>query len=249
MRFLKLTLSYDGTDFAGWQVQPGRRTVQSSLEQALEKITGETIRVLASGRTDAGVHALGQVISFSTESHLSCDVLWRALNGTLPSDMSVLEIQEAPQGFHAIRDAKNKRYRYVIDEAQTGDVFSRRYCWQLAQTLNVPEMNKAAMRLMGRHDFASFESSGSPRCSSVRTVSDVFVVRRREGSGQRVVVEIQADGFLYNMVRSIVGTLLEVGRGSRREDWISEVLNARDRRAAGATSPPHGLFLVCVKYE
>lgn len=247
MRCIKLTLSYDGTDYDGWQIQPNRRTLQASLEQALNVVTGESIRVAASGRTDAGVHALGQVVSFSTNCSLACEVLCRAINANLPHDVAVLRVDEAPEGFHARRDATSKRYRYVIFDEQVRDVFSRRTSWHVPQSLDVEAMHRAAQSLRGTHDFASFSSSGSPRVSTVRTIYDILV-RRTTGQRSQVLIEVEANGFLYNMVRAIVGTLVDVGRGAQTEVWPAEVVAAMDRKAAGATAPPQGLFLVYVRY-
>jgi tRNA pseudouridine38-40 synthase len=249
VRTLKLTLAYDGTAYAGWQVQPGQRTLQATLESALTKITGETIRVTASGRTDAGVHALGQVISFDTDATLAADVFQRALNAELPDDMAVLEAAEALPGFHAIRDAVRKRYRYVIHDGPVSDVFRRRYAWHYRQGLDAPAMHRAAQSLLGIHDFRSFESAWPQRTSSVRTIFEVGVVRGFSGDENLVSLEVEADGFLYNMVRAIVGTLVEVGRGSRFETWPAVVLASEDRRVAGMTAPAHGLFLLRVEYN
>jgi len=249
MRNLKLTLSYDGAAYAGWQVQLDDPTVQGTLEQALQKITGETIRTVASGRTDAGVHALGQVVSLASECSLATDVLLRALNGNLPCDIRVLDVSEAKDGFHAIRDAIGKRYRYVLQDGPIQDVFARRYAWYIPGRLDAEAMHRAAQPLAGRHDFASFESSGSERASSVRTITDISVQRGRENRADHIFVEVAADGFLYNMVRAIVGTLVEVGRGAQPQGWPAEVLAARQRGDAGQTAPPQGLFLVHVSYE
>jgi tRNA pseudouridine38-40 synthase len=274
VRTLKLTLAYDGTAYAGWQVQPGQSTVQQTLEAALEKVAGETIRVLASGRTDAGVHALGQVVGFQTDSGLSPEALRRALNANLPDDVAVLDVAEAPQGFHPISHAHRKRYRYVVHDGPVRDVFSRRFVWHYSGgRLDADAMHRAAAGLLGTHDFRSFETAGAERSTSVRTVFDIFVRRGEEGLGigdwglavadqphthgdrslyldrdDFLTIEIEADGFLYNMVRAIVGTLVEVGRGRRPEPWPAEVLRATDRRMAGPTAPPQGLALVKVEY-
>ena len=249
MRFLKVTLAYDGTDFFGWQLQHQQRSVQQVLEAALQKVTGESIRVTAAGRTDAGVHALGQVAGFSTAAEIAPDAFCRALNANLPDDVLVLSVAEAPQGFHATRDALRKRYRYVIQDDKPTDLFSRRYAWQLRHRLDEQLMAEAAQALVGRHDFASFQGAGSPRKGTVRNVSELSV-RRETGQGsERIVIEIEADGFLYNMVRNIVGTLEAVGAGKQPVSWIADVLAAADRRVAGATAPPHGLFLVSVEYD
>ena len=249
MRTLKLALAYDGTAYAGWQVQPGQRTLQETLEAALAKITGETIRVTASGRTDAGVHALGQIVSFNTESPLSADIFQRALNAELPDDMAVLQADEAPAGFHAIRDAVRKRYRYVLHDGPVSDVFRRHQSWHYRQRLDAAAMHRAAQALLGKHDFRSFESAWPQRTSSVRTVFEISVCRGLLGDEDLIALEVEADGFLYNMVRAIVGTLVEVGRGTRPETWPAEVLAAQDRRVAGMTAPPQGLFLLRVEYN
>jgi len=248
MRSIKLTLAYDGTAYAGWQVQPGRKTVQGVLEAALEQVTGQSIRVVASGRTDAGVHALGQVASFQTKSRLAADVFARAMNAELPHDVAVLAAVDVPEGFHALRDAVRKRYRYVIHDGPVRDVFRRRYCWQHHGRLDAEAMDRAARLLLGRHDYSSFQSSGAERQTSVRTIHEIAVWRGQGGDAHVITLEVEADGFLYNMVRAIVGTLVEVGRGARSESWVGEVLAAADRGAAGPNAPPQGLFLVRVDY-
>ncbi len=247
-RTIKLTLAYDGTDFAGWQLQPELRTLQGTLEETLAKITGQQSRVFASGRTDAGVHALGQVVSFETESSLSIEVLHKAINAELPHDMSAVSVEDAAPRFNARRDAKHKRYRYVICDGRVRDVFRRRYAWQINRRLDVEAMSRGAQVLVGRHDFASFETSGSERETTIRTVFDLIVHRAEAPDDHVVQFEVEADGFLYNMVRNLVGTLVEVGQGRQSENWIADVLAARDRRRAGPTAPPQGLFLVCVGY-
>lgn len=249
MRTFKLTLAYDGTAYAGWQLQPGQNTVQGTLEMALEKITRTPLRVAASGRTDAGVHALGQVVSFRSDTHLTCEVLLKALNAELPRDVAALEVAEVRADFHATRDALRKRYRYQMDDGPVRDVFARAYAWQLRERVDVDAMHRAAQALVGTHDFASFETHGSPRDSSVRTVYELGLQRGQGGHSDRVTLEIEGNGFLYNMVRAIVGTLVEVGRGVRDEAWPAQVLAACDRKAAGQTAPPQGLFLVRVDYE
>jgi tRNA pseudouridine38-40 synthase len=249
MRTLKLTLAYDGSAYAGWQVQPGQKTIQGVLEAALARITGQPIRAVASGRTDAGVHALGQVVSFRTESRLAAEVFQRALGAELPEDLAVLEAAEMPEGFHALRDALRKRYRYVIHDGPVRDVFRRHYCWQYPYgRLDAQSMRRAAGVLCGTHDFASFQTSGAKRQSSVRTIFDLDVRRGEGGLCHTLSLEVEADGFLYNMVRTIVGSLVEVGRGARPESWLAGVLAAADRRLAGPTAPPQGLFLVRVDY-
>jgi tRNA pseudouridine38-40 synthase len=249
MRTIKLTLAYDGTDFAGWQTQETGPSVQAALEDVLEKITGVRPSTLASGRTDAGVHALGQVASFRTESHLPLEVLQRALNAELPRAIAVLDAAEVHEGFHATHDALRKRYRYVLHDGPVRDVFSLRYAWHFGYgRLDVDAMQRAAMSLTGTHDFSSFETTGAPRKTSVRTVYELCVERGGVQRADFVNLDIEANGFLYNMVRTIVGTLVDVGRGARSESWPGEVLAACDRRRAGRTAPPQGLFLVSVRY-
>ncbi|MEA1950529.1 MAG: tRNA pseudouridine(38-40) synthase TruA [Planctomycetota bacterium] len=254
MHCIRLTLAYDGTAYAGWQVQPGRTTVQGILEAAIERVTGKPARTLASGRTDAGVHALGQVVGFRTESRLSPDILLRALNAELPHDVAVLDVARVNDSFHPIRDALSKRYRYVIHDGPVRDIFARNYSWQIKHTLDAKAMGRGALGLLGRHDFSSFESAGAPRQDSIRTITDISVARSLQGGagqgGQNrfILIEVEADGFLYNMVRAIVGTLVEVGRGSQSESWPAEAMAATDRGKAGPTAPPQGLFLVSVEY-
>jgi len=248
MPTFKLTLAYDGADFAGWQRQPNRRTVQGELEAAIERITQERSKCIASGRTDAGVHALGQVVSFHSETQLPPAVLTKALNAELLEDMLVFEVEGVPTGFHALRDALRKRYRYVIEDGRNRDLFDRKYLWHVYQRLDVEAMKQAAAPLVGTHDFASYETSGSPRLTTVRTVLDLLVERRTGELTDRIVIEVEADGFLYNMVRNIVGTLVAVGKGKEPPTWPAAVLALRDRTKAGMTAPPQGLFLVGVEY-
>ncbi|MBN2291546.1 MAG: tRNA pseudouridine(38-40) synthase TruA, partial [Pirellulales bacterium] len=177
MQSIKLILAYDGTAYAGWQVQPERTTIQGVLEATIERITGSTSRTLASGRTDAGVHALGQVVGFRTESQLTPETLLRALNAELPEDIAVLEAARVDDGFHPIRDAVSKRYRYVIHDGPVRDIFERNYCWHVKNHLEAQAMERAARCLLGRHDFSSFESAGAPRQDSIRTITDISVTR------------------------------------------------------------------------
>ena len=244
MRNIKLILCYDGTDFHGWQRQPGLRTVQQALEDALERLTGVRPNSTASSRTDAGVHALGQSVHFFTASGHSSETFVRALNALMPRDVRVLSAQEMPQSFHATLDAKSKRYRYVIDNARIASPFQLRSSWHIPHPLDDASMDRAARSLLGRHDFRSFETEWPNRTSSVRTIHDIAVERQAE----IVTIEVEANGFLYNMVRSITGTLVLVGSGKRPEGWVPEVLAAESRMEAGPTAPPQGLFLIRVRY-
>ncbi|MDX1945793.1 MAG: tRNA pseudouridine(38-40) synthase TruA [Pirellulaceae bacterium] len=248
MPTFKLTLAYDGTDFVGWQWQPGQRTVQEELEKAIERITLQKTRCVASGRTDAGVHALGQVVGFRSETWLDGPALCKAINAELPEDMVVFEIATTYDDFHPIRDALRKRYRYLIQDGRPRDIFDRRYVWHLYRRLDVEAMAEAAKALVGKHDFVSFQTSGSRRLTTERTVLDLLVERRWAELTDRVVIEVEADGFLYNMVRNIVGTLVEVGKGKQPVTWPAEVIAKRDRRAAGMTAPAQGLYLIGVEY-
>lgn len=246
MRNLKLTLRYDGTDFSGWQTQPGRRTVQETLEGAIAAITQEPrVRVNASGRTDAGVHALGQVANVYTATKLACDALRKAINAKLPADVAVTAVAEAAQSFCANKDAVRKRYRYVIQDGRVADPFLRRYAWHVRTELDADAMRRAGACLVGRHDFRCFETEWPNRLTSVRTITDLTVERLDE----TIRVEVEADGFLYNMVRAITGTLVQVGRGYWPETEVAAVLAAMDRRRAGPTAPPEGLFLLRVTYD
>jgi tRNA pseudouridine38-40 synthase len=244
MRNIKLTIAYDGTDFHGWQRQAGVRTVQGVLEDALHDVTGENVTATASGRTDAGVHALAQVVHFLTISRHTPETFVRALNAHLPDDVRVASAIEKPQAFHATLDAKSKRYRYVIDNGRFADPFQLRYSWYVRYPLDTAAMARAGTALLGRHDFHSFETDWPNRTSSVRTIFDLAVNR----AGSLVTIEVEADGFLYNMVRAITGTLARVGKGKQLESWVAEVLAAEDRALAGPTAPAKGLFLVKVSY-
>lgn len=248
MRVFKITLSYDGTEYGGWQIQPNSVTVQERLEQAICKVTGNSTRAIASGRTDAGVHAIGQVVACKLDTRLNCDTLRRALNASLPSDIRISDISSAPDDFHPIRDATSKRYRYVIQHGGTANVFARTTSWFIPKHLNVAAMQAAAQALVGTFDCKSFETAGAPRKSSVRRImaSDLQSIRR-DGCDW-LYYEVEANGFLYNMVRNIVGTLVDVGREKHPPTWIHELIELRDRRHAGATAPPQGLFLLRVNY-
>jgi tRNA pseudouridine38-40 synthase len=241
-------MEYDGTDFSGWQVQPGRRTVQGAVEEALARIVGARVPVLAAGRTDAGVHALGQGISFRAATRIPAPDLARALNALLPPDAAVLDLDDAPPRFHATRDAAGKVYRYEILCGGPRRPSLRRTAWWIPRRLDAAAMRRASRCLVGRRDFASFRTNpgvAGERQSTVRTLRRLDV--RRTPSG--VVLEFEGDGFLYNMVRSLVGTLVQVGRGTWPGSRVADALAARDRRAAGPTAPPQGLTLVSVAWR
>lgn len=244
MRNLKLTLAYDGTGFSGWQVQPGQRTIQGEIEAALAKIEGDPVKVHGSGRTDAGVHALGQTASFLLRNPIPAHNLRRALNHSLPPAIRVLAVEEVPQSFHARHSATAKTYEYRIFRGEVCPPFERRYVYHLPYPLNEEAMIGAAPRFEGTLDFRSLATrDGEDKESTVRTIYS----SRLQRDGERLVYRVRGSGFLYNMVRNIVGTLIETGRGNLPP--IEEILAARDRSAAGPTAPPQGLFLVDVEYE
>lgn len=246
MRNLVLLISYDGTDFQGWQTQPGFRTIQETLETAIRDFTGaERVHLNASGRTDAGVHAVGQVANFYTSAEYPCEVVLRALNARLPPDIVIRRVTEEAMSFDANKSAIRKLYRYVIHDGDTPDPFLRRYAYHLRRKLDATAMHRACQCLKGRHDFHSFETDWPNRLSSVRTISHIAINR----VGDYLWLDVEADGFLYNMVRAIAGTLIDVGRGYLREEQVPEILKSEDRRLAGATAPPQGLFLMRVTYE
>jgi tRNA pseudouridine38-40 synthase len=246
MRTLKLTLSYDGTRLVGWQRQAEGESVQGVLEDALARFEGGPVTVHGAGRTDAGVHALGQVASVEVAFTHDVATLARALNAQLPEDVRVLSVEEAAEGFHARFSARSKAYRYCIRNGAVATPFERAYVWHVPQPLDVDAMRQAASRLLGRHDFSTFRSIGTEVPDAVRTLHTSDVVG---DAGSLLTYEVSGDGFLRHMVRAIVGTLVEVGRGWRAPSQMDALLQARDRARAGATAPPHGLFLVRVDYD
>jgi tRNA pseudouridine38-40 synthase len=255
MRTLKLTLQYDGTELAGWQRQKTGDSVQGLLEDALSRFEGGPVTVHGAGRTDAGVHALGQVASARVTFEHDVATLVRALNAQLPENVRILAAEDAPAEFHARFDARTKTYRYLIRNGGIASPFERAYVWHVPQPLDVPAMRRAAAALRGRHDFAAFRSVGTDVPDAVRTLLASNV--RDDCSGAAwlgdtlpvLAYEVTGDGFLRHMVRAIVGTLVEVGRGWRDPAQIETLLAAGDRGLAGATAPPHGLFLVRVDYD
>jgi len=244
MRNLRLDIAYDGEPYCGWQVQPNGLTVQQVLTETWKKITQEDVVPIASGRTDSGVHALRQPVAIETNMTLTLDAVQRALNAELPPSIRVLDVAEAASGFDPVRHAKRKLYRYVVHDGPVGDVHLSRLCWKVRSRLDVDAMNLAARRLEGTHDFRSFETEWPNRASSVRTVSFCRVGR----IGDFVSIDVEANGFLYNMVRAIAGTLVEVGRGVRAPESIETLLRGGNRSQAGPTAPAQGLFLVRVDY-
>ena len=279
VRTLRLTLAYDGTNYCGWQVQPNGTAVQAVVEQALTDFTGEAIRVVASGRTDAGVHAVGQVASFTTRSTAPCHGFLHGLPVYLPDDVVVREVQEVASGFNARYDAKRKWYRYVIHNSRVRVPFLRNAVLWQRSPLDDTAMHEAVQCLVGTHDFRCFETQWPNRSSSVRTIFHASMKRisawnawdssdlvRTDSAiltqdstppldpafsrlnSAFLCFDIEADGFLYNMVRSIVGTLIHVGRGRWTGHDLQRILNSGDRTHAGETAPAHGLYLMRVEY-
>jgi tRNA pseudouridine38-40 synthase len=244
MRTLKLVLEYDGFDYYGWQVQDDVPTVQGVLEAALGKVLGEQVRVIGAGRTDAKVHALGQVASMRCSATIPVGALQRALNSVLPRDVVVHEVQDVAENFHARFSALGKVYAYRILNRPVRSPLRSRYAWHIPQPLDLSAVALAGGYLQGTHDFVSFQATGSEVKTTERTVTELSVARDRD----EVIISCTADGFLRHMVRNIVGTLVEVGRGARPPADIRRILAGRDRQLAGATAPAHGLSLVQVLY-
>jgi tRNA pseudouridine38-40 synthase len=248
-RVIRLTLAYEGTRFSGWQAQPGRTTVQGTLAEAIRGVSGEEILPRGSSRTDAGVHALGQVVSFETSAPHEAGTWVRALNAKLPADVTVIDGAEAAEGFDPVWCAVSKIYRYRIHDAPWRPVLSRHLVWRWKSRLDLTAMAAAATTLVGEHDFTSFETTPSTRLSKVRTIHRLDLCRRHGGDdlpGAEVWIEVEGNGFLHNMVRIIVGSLVMVGAGRRSPEWMADVLAARHRPAAGPTAPPQGLALVSI---
>ena len=244
MRNVRIRVAYDGSQFYGWQRQEGFESVQGAIEHALEDLTGEALTVHGSGRTDTGVHALGQVASFHVDSHLSDNRMLYALNAHLPESVTVEALETCPDGFHAQASAVGKRYLYLVHTARFRAAFGRRHHHWVPDSLDLGAMRRAAAHIVGERDFSALASAGSPRKSNVRHVRAVRLVPRRDF----LALLVTGDGFLYNMVRTMAGTLLEVGRGRMPEGFLPELLASGDRTLAGPTAPASGLYLLRVFY-
>ncbi len=244
-RHFKLIIEYDGTDYCGWQRQKTDPSIQATIETAIARMTRTTVTLHGSGRTDAGVHALGQCAHFSCPTRLGSQEVLKGLNSLLPTDIAIQACEEVGPAFHARYDVRHKTYRYRVLNRPVRAAVDRRYAWHIYRPLDLAAMNAAAGHLEGRHDFKAFESTGSPRAHTVR---QVLAARWRRTEDHELHFDISADGFLKFMVRNIVGTLVAVGRGKIEPAAVRSILASRDRRRAGATAPPHGLFLVEVVY-
>ena len=252
MRNLKLILAYDGSEFAGWQVQPDAATIQGSLSSAIARITGETVLPQGSGRTDAGVHALAQVATFATESSVPTGNFVKALNDILPPSVRVLEVEEAAADFHARKSARGKTYRYRISRAAICSPFLARYVWHYPYPLDEEAMIRTARVLEGEHDFTSFAAVDPERGRDVafslsQNLRSIFSSQWQR-QGDELVYTVKGSGFLHHMVRNLVGTFILVGKGTLRLEDMARILQARNRSAAGATAPASGLYLVNVEY-
>lgn len=246
MQNYKLTIQYDGTRYNGWQRQGNtENTIQGKLNEIIGKYLGEEIDVAGSGRTDAGVHAYGQVANFKTAKFLDKDKFLMEINSYLPKDIRVMKVESVDERFHARLSAVSKTYEYVIDNGPVADVFSRKYSYRLEQSLDVEKMRKAAERLTGTHDYISFCGNKKFKKSSVRTVTDITIT---EANG-KITIAFTGDGFLQNMVRIMVGTLIEVGLGKRKAESMTDILLAKNREVAGMMVPSEGLFLKVVEYK
>lgn len=245
MRNVRLLIEYDGTNYVGWQWQKNGKTVQETLSNAIEQVVQETIKIHGAGRTDAGVHALGQVANFKTTSAIPSERLLYAINFYLPQDIAVKEVMDMPESFHAQFCAKSKVYQYTLFNDWTRTPLNRNICYVCGLHLDIDTMIKATKYLIGTHDFTSFTTKALCEKNRIRTIKKLDVKK----DGKYIYFTVEADGFLYNMVRTIVGTLIEIGRGKIATESMKDILDARDRKSAGPTAPAKGLCLMEVRYE
>lgn len=246
MARMKVTVAYDGTDFAGYQIQPSGRTVQGTIQSALQKMhKGEAVQISASGRTDAGVHAVGQVFHFDTEMNIPADAWSKALNAMLPNDIFIKDVEEVSETFHSRFSAQSKEYHYKMLISKKPDVFRRNHMYHYPYRLNIHDIQEACSYFLGTHNFTSFSSARSEVVDKVRTIFALELLTE----GETLTFKIKGSGFLYNMVRIITGTLLEVGQGKRKPDEILTIIAGEDRSFAGKTAPAHGLYLHQVNYQ
>jgi tRNA pseudouridine38-40 synthase len=255
---IKLTIEYDGTNYSGWQIQKRHGdTIQKAIQDCIKKVSRERIKLLSSGRTDAGVHALAHVANFNTKSRIESNIWKKALNALLPRDIRIINSEEVAPHFHSRYDAKSKVYSYIILNQESLSVFLRNYVYHIPVPLNLEAMKRASKKLLGKHDLSSFRASSCSAKRPVREIIDIKINERRTAvvpwlpfspKGNLITITIEANAFLHHMARNIVGTLIEIGRGRFKTERMDEILKARDRTKAGPTAPPQGLFLVRVKY-
>ena len=245
MRNIKLTIEYDGKDFNGWQIQPTKLNIQGTIEQAIKQITGEDVELNASGRTDAGVHALGQLANFKTNSQIPIEKFAIAINSKLKRSIVIKKAEEVDERFHSRLSCKKKTYRYIINNSPEGTAIYRNLETHIPQKLDLSQMKKAIKYFEGEHDFKAFKASGTSSKSSVRTIYKADIYQENE----KIFIEITGNGFLYNMVRIIVGTLVEVGLGKIKPEKIIDIIQQGKRENAGKTFPPNGLYLLKVMYD
>ena len=244
MRNIKLTIEYDGKKFGGWQKQPNKLNIQGEIEKTIEEITGEKIDLNASGRTDAGVHSLGQTANFKTNSKIEIEKIPIAINSKLKQSIRIIKAEEVEENFHARYSCKGKKYRYIINNSKYGSAIYRDLEYHMPIKLNVEAMQKGIKYFEGEHDFKGFKASGTSSKSSVRTIYNAKVIQE----GERIIIELEGNGFLYNMVRIISGTMVDVGLGKIKPEEIPEIIESKERSRAGKTLPPQGLYLVEVYY-
>lgn len=244
MRNIKLTVEYDGTNYSGWQKQPHQTTIQETIENSIEKITKENIEIYGSGRTDKGVHARGQVANFFTNSNIPSDRFAYAINSVLPKDIVINRSEEVDKSFHSRYSAKGKEYRYIIYNRKIPSPLLRNYAYHVPQKLQYDHMKIAANDILGQHDFVAFMASGSSVKDTTRTINSISLEKNKE----IIELKINGDGFLYNMVRIILGTLVDIGLDKIEYKAIPEIILSKDRKNAGHTAPPQGLYLEKVYY-
>jgi len=244
MRNIKLIIEYDGKSFNGWQKQPTKLNIQGEIEKAIEEITGEKVDLTASGRTDAGVHSLGQTANFKTDSQIPIEKIAKAINSKLKKSIVIKSAEEVDEKFHSRYSVKSKTYRYIINNSDNGTAIYRGLEYHIPMKLDVKKMQEAMKFFEGEHDFKGFKASGTSSKSSVRTIYKGEVKQE----GERIIIEVTGNGFLYNMVRIIAGTLVDVGLEKIKPEGIPEIIESKDRTKAGKTLPPHGLYLLKVEY-
>lgn len=245
MRNIKLIIEYDGKEFNGWQKQPTKLNIQGTIEQAIQIVTGETVDLMASGRTDAGVHAFGQVANFKTSSNIPINKFAIAINSNLKKSIRIILAEEVNEKFHSRLSCKKKTYRYIINNSDFSSAIYRNLETHISQKLDIEKMKIGAKFFEGEHDFKAFKASGTSSKSSVRTIYKANVI---EMPNNRIYIELTGNGFLYNMVRIISGTLVDVGFGKIEPNDIKDIIESKDRSLAGKTLPSNGLYLLNVEY-